>query len=87
MIGGIEKETPMPKDTTNVAAAQTVTLDGRLSVSIEQLCEMTSLGRTHLYGEIRAGRLKTKKFGRRTVCMAEDIRRWLAGKSAENEAA
>ncbi|QGM98431.1 helix-turn-helix domain-containing protein [Methylocystis parvus] len=50
----------------------------KLAYSIEETARITSLGRTALYEEIRAGRLKSRKAGRRTIVLADDIRAWLA---------
>lgn len=50
----------------------------QLAYSIEETARITSLGRTALYDEIKAGRLKARKAGRRTVVAADDIRQWLA---------
>jgi excisionase family DNA binding protein len=50
----------------------------QFAYSIEETARITSLGRTALYEEIKAGRLKARKAGRRTVVIADDIRQWLA---------
>jgi hypothetical protein len=49
----------------------------QLAYSIEETARITSVGRTGLYAEIKAGRLKARKAGRRTVLLADDIRQWL----------
>jgi predicted DNA-binding transcriptional regulator AlpA len=49
-----------------------------LAHSITDVCLKTSLGRTALYEEIKAGRLKARKAGRRTVVLDSDLRAWLA---------
>lgn len=49
-----------------------------LAHSIEDVCRKTSLGRTGVYEEIKAGRLKARKAGRRTVVLDSDLREWLA---------
>jgi excisionase family DNA binding protein len=51
--------------------------NGKLAYSIAELPELVSLGRSHIYEEIRAGRLRTIKAGRRTLVLAEDLREWL----------
>jgi excisionase family DNA binding protein len=50
---------------------------GRLAYSIAELPELISLGRSQIYEEIRAGRLRTVKSGRRTLVLDEDLRSWL----------
>lgn len=49
-----------------------------LTYSIEEARKVTGTGRTVLYEEIEAGRLRAVKRGRRTLILAEDLRRWLA---------
>jgi excisionase family DNA binding protein len=50
---------------------------GKLAYSIAELPDLISLGRSQIYEEIRAGRLRTVKSGRRTLVLAEDLRSWL----------
>lgn len=47
--------------------------------SIPEVCQISSIGRTRVYGEIKAGNLRAKKCGRRTVIRAEDLDAWLDG--------
>ena len=51
--------------------------NGKFAYSIAELPELVSLGRSHIYEEIRAGRLRTIKAGRRTLVLAQDLREWL----------
>jgi excisionase family DNA binding protein len=37
------------------------------------VCALTSLGRTFIYGEIAAGRLRSRKCGRRRLVAASDL--------------
>lgn len=48
-----------------------------LAYSIEAACEAVGIGRSALYEELRSGALRARKFGRRTVILAEDLRAWL----------
>jgi excisionase family DNA binding protein len=50
----------------------------QFAYSIEETARITSLGRTALYEEIKAGRLKARKAGRRTIIIADELRAWLA---------
>ena len=50
---------------------------GKLAYSIAELPAITSLGRSHIYEEIKAGRLRTVKAGRRTLVLAGDLQTWL----------
>jgi len=44
----------------------------------KQAAQTLGIGLTALYAEIGSGRLKMKKFGRRTLIATEDLRAWLA---------
>ena len=47
------------------------------SNGIEQAVQATSVGRSLLYEQIKAGKLKTFKIGTRTLIAAEDLNAWL----------
>jgi hypothetical protein len=49
-----------------------------LAYTIEDASRISSCGRTSLYEEIKSGKLKARKRGRRTIILDEDLRRWLA---------
>jgi excisionase family DNA binding protein len=58
-----------------------------LAYSIDDVCKITSTGRTAVFGAIRSGALRARKNGRRTLILAVDLRAWLeampiAGQSA-----
>lgn len=50
---------------------------GKLAYSINEFCDAVSIGRNKTYIEIKEGRLKTVKIGRRTVIRREDAEAWL----------
>ena len=50
----------------------------KLAYSVEEAAEALGLGRTMLYGEIAAGRLRAKKIGKRTIILVDDARAYLA---------
>jgi excisionase family DNA binding protein len=50
-----------------------------LSYSVADAVKLSGVGRTALYEEIKAGRLKAHKLGRRTLILADDLQHWLAG--------
>ena len=50
----------------------------KLSYGINQAVEATSVGRSLLYEEIKAGKLKTFKIGTRTLIAADDLNAWLS---------
>lgn len=49
----------------------------RLAFSIDQLAKAVSIGRTRIYQEIKTGRLRPLKCGRRTLVPATEVQRWL----------
>ena len=46
-------------------------------MSIEQFCERYEIGRTTAYAEIRHGRLRARKCGKRTIISDDDANDWL----------
>ena len=51
----------------------------RLTYSIKQAADATSVGRSLLYEEIKAGKLRVFKLGSRTLIASEDLHSWLEG--------
>lgn len=51
----------------------------QLSLSIEEVCAATGLGRTKLYQAIGSGALPAKKLGKRTLILKADLDAFLAG--------
>ncbi len=50
----------------------------RVAYTVEGAAEAAGVGRTSIFSEIKAGRLKAKKFGKRTLITDEALREWLA---------
>jgi excisionase family DNA binding protein len=50
----------------------------RIAYSIEEFARLAGLGRTTVYQEIRNGRLRPLKVGKRTLVPADEARCWLA---------
>lgn len=50
----------------------------KLSYSIAEAVELTGLGRSTIYEEIRSKRLRALKCNRRTIVLAEDLAKFLA---------
>jgi excisionase family DNA binding protein len=48
-----------------------------LAYSIAEACSVARTGRTSLYEAIRSGALRAVKRGRRTIVLADDLRRYL----------
>ena len=47
------------------------------AMSIEQFCQRYEIGRTTAYAEIREGRLRARKCGKRTLIGDDDGDNWL----------
>jgi len=48
------------------------------AMSIGVFCETYGIGRTKTYEEIKSGRLRVRKVGRRTIVTADDAEEWLS---------
>jgi hypothetical protein len=53
-------------------------LQRQRAMSIRTFCKTYDIGRTSTYTEIKAGRLKVRKVGRRTISTADDAEEWLS---------
>jgi hypothetical protein len=62
-------------------------LNGRLALSIAEMCAASSVGKSTLYAEIRKGRLIARKVNGRTVVLVPDAQAWLAARPALGVAA
>ena len=47
-------------------------------LSVPEACKMAGIGQTRLYGAIVDGRLKARKFGKRTLILRGDLLAFLA---------
>lgn len=64
----------------NFVQQTTITNNDRLAYSVDEISQLTSLSKPFLRNEIRAGRLKIKRFGKRRVCvLAQDLETYLQG--------
>lgn len=48
-----------------------------MAYTVNQALAIANCGRTKFYEEITAGRIKTKRLGRRVLIRAEDLKAWL----------
>jgi excisionase family DNA binding protein len=49
---------------------------GQRALSVEQFCERYGIGKSTLYVQIREGRLRLRKIGKRSVIAVEDAEIW-----------
>jgi excisionase family DNA binding protein len=49
----------------------------KLALKIDEVVEASSLGRATIYRAIKAGKLRTRKFGSRTIVLREDLEAFL----------
>jgi excisionase family DNA binding protein len=52
-------------------------MESSLAYSIAEACTRSGIGRTAIYDMINAGQLTARKRGRRTLILADDLRRCL----------
>lgn len=62
----------------NNTSSNLATSDGRVAYAVNDLAEALGIGRTKIYSEIAAGRLRAKKLGSRTLIPAAAVRAYLA---------
>lgn len=62
------------KNPTSIASAAP---DGVLAYDIPGLCRVIPVGRSFVYAEVKAGRLRALKAGRRTLFACRDVEAWL----------
>lgn len=53
----------------------------KIAYSVEEISEQTSLSKAFLRLEIKRGKLKIKRFGRRVLIRDEDLREYIANGS------
>jgi excisionase family DNA binding protein len=51
---------------------------GWRAMSVRSFCESVGIGRTRFYQEVKAGRLRVRKLGRRTLVTTDDAEEWLS---------
>ncbi|HEX4407374.1 MAG TPA: helix-turn-helix domain-containing protein [Xanthobacteraceae bacterium] len=48
-----------------------------LAYTIRQACSLAGIGRTTIYAEIKSGRLRARKIGRRTLILSDELMDYL----------
>ena len=62
---------------SNLDNSRRANIDGRLALTVEEAAKAAGVGRTTIFLELRRGRLKARKVGRRTVISVVDLHAWL----------
>lgn len=51
--------------------------DQPTAFSVRKFCQMHAIGRTTFYEEVKYGRLRVRKLGKRTLVLREEAERWV----------
>lgn len=51
----------------------------KIAFTVEEFCTAYAIGRSYAYQEIKAGKLRTKKAGKRTLILRADAETWVLG--------
>jgi len=49
----------------------------KLALSVADVCRACSIGRSTFYEEVKAGRIRVLKAGKRTLIATSEVQRWL----------
>ena len=60
-------------------------VEEKLAYSVEEIAKLTTLSKPFLRNEIRAGRLKINRFGRRVLVLDKNLKDYLEGENNELE--
>ena len=60
--------------------------DDRIAYSVHDSTRVSGVGRTTTFNAIRAGHLKVRKLGRRTLILKKDLEEWLNSLPTTNAA-
>lgn len=55
----------------------TIEILPKLAYSIPEFCDIASIGRSKVYEEIKSGNIIVRKFGKRTLILADEGRNYL----------
>ena len=59
----------------------------KLAYSVNEAMQAIGVGRTKLYAEINAGKIKTRKLGTKTIIAAKDLNEYIESLPAAGKAA
>jgi excisionase family DNA binding protein len=54
-----------------------LTLSEKLALTVDEFCELVSIGRTTFYKAVDAGDLRIRKYGRRSFVTQEEAKRFV----------
>src|SRR4029077_3410918 len=69
-------------DAVVIPSAEDIEAMPAMAFYIEQLPRITPFRRSFLFEEIKAGRLKSRRYGRHRVVLLRDVLAWLQGEEA-----
>lgn len=58
----------------------------KAALSVAEFCQAVGIGRSFFYEQLKAGRIKAVKAGRRTLVPATEVANWLGRLSNDEEA-
>lgn len=64
---------------------ETIPDKNKITYSVEEISEQTTLSKAFLRNEIRAGKLKVKRCGRRVLIMKDDFMNYLNGGNTDGK--
>jgi excisionase family DNA binding protein len=69
---------------SNIVAQETITRN-KLAYSVEEISDQTTLSKAFLRNEIRDGKLKVKRCGRRVLILKDDFMNYLNGENKDEK--
>ena len=68
-----------------IKAKNQASVTSKIAYSVEEISEQTTLSKAFLRNEIRAGKLKVKRCGRRVLILKDDFMNYLNGESKDEK--
>jgi excisionase family DNA binding protein len=72
-------------DRPNISDRESQRRASQRAMTVRCFCESVGIGRTRFYREVKAGRLRVRKVGRRTIVTSDDADQWLNRLPAINQ--